>query len=595
MAIFQVNLSGILKVLSDSLYSSKEVFVRELLQNAMDAITAKRYKTDFQPEIRVSYFQHEQGDGLIVQDNGIGLTAEEAEAFLSRIGASSKSLDSIEETRSDFIGQFGIGLLSCFMVSDEIVVLTRAYGQEEGVKWVGKIDGSYQSEAAEVDFQGTRVVLKLRSSANLTPDKMANLLRMYGAYLKVPIAYERDGNFQENIQKTFPWEGANQGSHEVALGFGMEQFGISFSHYIPLRDASGETVGMAYIMPRASHQGEEAGHRVYIRDMYITDQAKGLLPNWAFFLRAVVNSANLSPTASRESIYKNDTLDAVQEQLGQSIKQYLVELSERAPQVLQQIVATHSTALKSLAISDPELLTFIADWFRFETSHGPLTLAQIKEQSQNRGQSLFYVPDMDEFRQLSAIASASDVLVVNAGYIYEHDLLNKLSEQDGKHVYQKISTEYFGNVLQELDLEDYDFYRNKLGHIQAYLDEFECEVDLKQFEPESIPALYYMSSKEKLRRNIDQVRSESDDLWSEISGLLFTPTKKAYSAHLYLNFRNPLVQKILRQDPSETEKAVVQTLYVNAMMMGHYPLQQRDLNAMNHNLLYLLNQLSQPS
>lgn len=228
MAIFQVNLAGILKVLSDSLYSTQDVFVRELLQNGVDAITAKTLQTDFAPAIKVSYFRHERGDGLIVQDNGIGLTPEQAEAFLSRIGASSKSLSQLQASRVDFIGQFGIGLLSCFMVSDEITVITRAYGAAAGVKWVGNIDGSYHTEAAEVDFQGTRVILTLRPAANLTPEKLRHLLDRYGAYLPVPLTYEIDDAPQEALQRQFPWEVGQD--HDAILDLGMEQFHLPFSH-----------------------------------------------------------------------------------------------------------------------------------------------------------------------------------------------------------------------------------------------------------------------------------------------------------------------------------------------------------------------------
>jgi molecular chaperone HtpG len=179
-SVFQVNLTGILKILSDNLYSQKEVFVRELLQNSVDAIQARKKQEDFEPYIRVDYYQNEEGKGLVLSDNGIGLTRDEVEEFLSKIGSSSKSTDILSNQSGDFIGQFGIGLLSCFMVSDEIVVKTQVQGAENLVKWVGHINGTYQTtvEAAQEDFVGTRVILKLRTELDLSPSKIQDLLEL---------------------------------------------------------------------------------------------------------------------------------------------------------------------------------------------------------------------------------------------------------------------------------------------------------------------------------------------------------------------------------------------------------------------------------
>ena len=124
-SLFQVDLSGVLKVLSDSLYSSYQVFIRELLQNSVDAIQArKNLNHEFTGKITVSYFDKGDEKTLIVEDNGVGLTLDEVDEFLSKIGSSSKRNQKVN--RDSFIGQFGIGLLSCFMVSEEVVVISHS-------------------------------------------------------------------------------------------------------------------------------------------------------------------------------------------------------------------------------------------------------------------------------------------------------------------------------------------------------------------------------------------------------------------------------------------------------------------------------------
>ena len=123
---FQINLGGIIDLLSNHLYSSPSVYLRELLQNGVDAIRARQHdEPEHKGELRIELARTEAGTPtLFFQDNGVGLTEEETHRFLATIGESSKR--AVEERRADFIGQFGIGLLSCFIVCEEIVMVTRS-------------------------------------------------------------------------------------------------------------------------------------------------------------------------------------------------------------------------------------------------------------------------------------------------------------------------------------------------------------------------------------------------------------------------------------------------------------------------------------
>src|SRR5262249_22590548 len=147
---FQVDLRGVVDLLSHHLYASPRVYVRELLQNAVDAITARRTEEPGAPA-RVWIEPPERtGDGTLrVADTGVGLTEEQVHELLATIGRSSKR-DELGFARHEFLGQFGIGLLSCFLVADEIRVLTRAAGAPT-VQWTGYSDGRYQVEPAALE------------------------------------------------------------------------------------------------------------------------------------------------------------------------------------------------------------------------------------------------------------------------------------------------------------------------------------------------------------------------------------------------------------------------------------------------------------
>lgn len=584
-SLFQVNLGGILKVLSDNLYSHKEVFVRELLQNAVDAIKARGHKEQFEAHIKIDYYDADNHRGLVISDNGIGLTEDEVNEFLSKIGASSKSQQALEETRNDFIGQFGIGLLSCFMVSDEIVVHSRSVKADYMVKWVGNIDGTYQTETIEdTDREaGTQVVLKLRNNVDFDRDKLIMLLNLYGKYLGIPIEVEVNGQYLTSIQGTFPWD--NKTGSDQALNLGREVFQENFSNFLYIRDSSGKTKGIAYIMPHPTHFGSTQSNRVYIKNMFITAHAQHLLPEWAFFVRVIINSENLSPTASREDIYHNDAYENVREDLGNAIKEYLINLSKSSPQSLERIIKVHGHALKYMSLSDPEFLGFIANWFTFSTTEGVLTLQEIKK----RVQTVFYISDVDEFRQIVPIAKAQNKLVINAGYVYDSQILEALSHIDKGHLYQVIDTEYFGNILKSLSIEVFDRHKSRLDTLQDYLLKFDCELEIRQFVPDNIPAIFHLSERKMMARDIEQIKNDSNDLWAGISGAVFEPTV-SFRSKLFLNFNNSIVQKLLRKPQEKMERPLVETLYINAMLMGHYPLNQQELDAMNENLTYILDQ-----
>jgi molecular chaperone HtpG len=159
---FQVNLGGIIDLLSNHTYSSPQVYIRELLQNGVDAILARKIlQPAHQGEMRLELPTRklDQGPMLIFTDDGIGLTEDEIHLFLATIGQTSKRDELLQ--RTDFLGHFGVGLLSCFMVSDEIIVITRsARADARTIEWRGRADGTYSLTIIEREMEpGTEVRL----------------------------------------------------------------------------------------------------------------------------------------------------------------------------------------------------------------------------------------------------------------------------------------------------------------------------------------------------------------------------------------------------------------------------------------------------
>lgn len=580
-SIFQVNLTGILKILSDSLYSSKDVFIRELIQNAVDAIKFRTLKESFEPSIGVVFFDDNDSKGLVFSDNGIGLTFDEVNEFLSKIGSSSKA--NLLENRNDFIGQFGIGLLSCFMVSDEIVVISKSLKSDETVKWTGYIDGTYKTEITDNQYEvGTKVILKIKEAIEFDFEKLTDLLSTYGAFVGYPIEVEYNGKKKETIAKTFPWI---QNNNDGILYYGQEFFGEVFTNYFQIETSDKKNKGIAYIIPHALHHGTTQSNRIYIKNMFITDKADTLVPEWAFFVRVVLNSESLAPTASREEIYVNEELQRVREALGKGIKNYLISLSTNNPTALQTIIRHHNVALKSLCLNDKSFLKFIYKWFKFETNYGDLSLDDIRNQSHE----ILYISSIDGYRQLLPIATSSNVMLVNSGYIYDVEVLNSIAKFDKERVYQEITVEYFGNILKDLELEEYQQFEDKIDALQFLLKDYKCMVEVKRFQPNTIPALFYMDKEQVSGKDIENIKEASDDFWVSLSENVFDTQE--FESKLYLNIENQVVQKLLSGVDASSEKIILEMLYVNSLMMGHYPISSKELQMMNQNIITIINKL----
>ena len=193
---FQVDLKGLIRLLSENLYSSNDVFLRELLQNCVDAIEARRIaEPEFSAgKIQISYLPKTAKEArLVFSDNGIGLTQAEIHTFLSVIGQSSKRG---EMKRGSFIGQFGIGLLSCFLVTDEILVRSRSIREEQGWRWLGRSDGTYQvMPETETMEPGCEVILLLkgRNASCYGEERVVERLKDYGFLLQIPVEFSGQG------------------------------------------------------------------------------------------------------------------------------------------------------------------------------------------------------------------------------------------------------------------------------------------------------------------------------------------------------------------------------------------------------------------
>ncbi|MDO5677674.1 MAG: HSP90 family protein [Propionibacteriaceae bacterium] len=561
--VFRVDLGGMVELLSRNLYSGPRVFVRELLQNATDAITA-RQETEPGLAGRIRFIT--DGATLSVVDNGVGITHDEAGALLATIGATSKR-DVLGLARTDRLGQFGIGLLSCFMVSEEIVVQSRSVTGAPAIEWVGRSDGTWEVRTLEqppselADF-GT--VMRLRALPGerwFAPGILEELLRSYGEFLPSTVMLESPHSTVITEEPPV-WE---QAPAEQAR-WCAEHFGFMPLAVVPLHARAGGVRGAAFVLPDGAHPGRATRHQVYVRRMLLSDKVTDLLPEWAYFVRAVVDTQHLRPTAARESLFDDDLLEQTREELGAQVREWLHALAKEQPREFQAFLSAHETGLKAMALTDEATRQLVADAVPWETTVGPRTLNQLAATGMIR-----YAPTPAAFRSVAAVAEANQLCVVNGGYVYGAELLEQFAlDRPDVSVREIGLTEILG-ALTPLELAEEAWFLTLVSAGRAALSAVDTDVVVRRFKPSTMPVVYLDGTAQFADRLAAKV-TEADGSLAGLLDALRPPAAQAARAQLVLNADAPLIYQLAGISDANLLTHAVRGLYVQGLLAGQYPL-----------------------
>ncbi|MBW4719861.1 HSP90 family protein [Saccharothrix obliqua] len=573
---FGVDLRGIIDLLSHHLYSSPRVYARELLQNAVDAITARRALQPDAPGEVVVEPVDSGGDGTLrISDTGIGLTEREVHDLLSTLGRTSKR-DDLGFARRGFLGQFGVGLLSAFLVADRIRLVSRSARGGPAVRWTADAAGNYEVEvddSARAEVGTTIELVPSRDAEHwLERDVVRALVAEYGELLPVRVVVAGEVLTAEEP----PWTAD-------ALAYGERVLGVRPFDAIPVEVPTVGLTGVAYVLPGGVHPGARQSHRVYLKRMLVGDAIEGLLPEWAYFVRCVVDSSALRPTASREALYQDETLLAVREELGRQVRDWLVRLDATDPERTAALLDAHHLGIKSLARVDDEMLRLVERWLPFETTDG----AQSLRQFQRKHGAVAYVPDVDEFRQLAPVAHAQGMGLLNAGYAYDAEIMDRLVALDGPAAARRVAPTEVLAALGDPEPDVERALRDRLAQAKDVLERHDCEAVPRDFDPGSLPALLVTNVEGERRRDVEEVGEQADPLWAELLGSLAASGSGA-ARRLVLNCRNPLVRRLAGLTDPALVELTVESLYVHALLQARRPMRPKDTAALNRSFLELL-------
>lgn len=588
---FKVNLGGMIEILSEHLYSSPDVFIRELLQNAADAITGRReiQKEEFEGSITLEI---EEEKKLIFTDNGQGLTEEEIHRFLAIIGESSKRDLTDRSVRRDYIGQFGIGLLSCFMVSDEIRLITKSCRSKDApaLEWRGKPDGTYtietlpQDEEA-MDSPGTKIVLLAKEGMEeyFTRESLENLITYYGLLLPFPVVIRQNGKEKQINPVYLPWEGRNTNKQELLL-FGQMLFGELFLDCLTFCSEKGNVSGVIYILNYTVLPSAKPAHRIYLKHMMLTEKGDGLLPDWAVFTKCIVHATDLKPTASREGFYEDETLDAVREIIENRLIAYIDTMADDQPELFGKFFRVHQLTLMELALANSKLFRTLIDYFEFETTRGTLTGYDLRM----CGEDLLYAPNREKYKQLSQLFFAQDQLLINVTYVHALELLEGLGYMFGISV-SEVEEEEIENLMEDLAEQEQEQGFEFVKKANKILQSRDCRAELKCFQPANQPAFFLMDEEAVLNRQIATSKNKANAIFREMLSMISSELKGEDAVSmLYLNYNNPIVKNLIRITEEDVLKIFVEIIYIQALQIGGFPLRKNDMATLNQNILLLM-------
>ena len=434
---FQVDLGAIIELLSQNLYSNPGVYIRELVQNALDAMNAREIfegkttsRTISISPVGVATAESGPSE-LSIQDSGIGLSQLDVQILLATVGGTSKRKEPGAERRN-YLGQFGIGLLSCFVIADQIVVVSQDAHGNAPIEWTGNSDGTFLIRTLDESIPvGTTVRLCPRPDmvgwAHV--EQVIPLLKKYAEFLPVPIFVATRSGLT-NITSTPPWK--NFASHRISVEQGNApifagQGSGTQSGVIRLFDKDLQLDGVVYIGHPKNTNRDARSNRVFVSGMLVDDRNLSILPSWATFAWAVIDSSLLEPTASRESIVENHAIDLTRRYIGQQILNWISEIAVHDPERFSDFISENrkelliATTASSWDDSGLAFAKVIIPMLTVETTESDYRISEMIERSSD----LLYADTVDEFRSISAF-NPHGRLIINAGYTWIAGLLNTI-------------------------------------------------------------------------------------------------------------------------------------------------------------------------
>ncbi|MDH3473538.1 MAG: molecular chaperone HtpG, partial [Rhodospirillales bacterium] len=423
---FQAEVSRLLDIVANALYSNKEIFLRELISNASDACDRLRYAaitepglTAEDPEFRVTIAADKAARSLTIADNGIGMNREELIENLGTIARSGTAafMDQLDKAGSDLslIGQFGVGFYSAFMVAEEVEVTTRKAGDSEGWHWVSNGQGEFTIGPAEdAPARGTRITLKLKKGEEeyLEPSRLRQIVKTYSDHIAIPVVLASEAAKGDEAAESERLNAASAIWARAKSEISDEQYKEFYHHvghgfddpWLRLHfRAEGviEYTGLLYVPSAKPFDlfDPTRQHRVklYVKRVFITDDCAELLPAYLRFLRGVIDTEDLPLNISRELLQRDARLAKIRSGVVKRVLGELKKKAEKAPEEYRTFWDNFGAVLKEGLYEDSGQRDDLLALARFRSTAGEdlVGLSDYLGRMKDGQEAIFYINGED--------------------------------------------------------------------------------------------------------------------------------------------------------------------------------------------------------
>ena len=514
---FQTEVKHLLHLMIHSLYSNKEIFLRELISNASDAADKLRfealsndglYEGDSDLKIRLEFDKDLRT--ITIKDNGIGMTRSEVQEHIGTIAKSGtkqffEALTGEQAKDSELIGQFGVGFYSAFIVADKVTLTTRKAGSEQntGTRWESAGEGDYTLEAVEKAEHGTEIVLHLKEAESEFLDgyRIRSIVRKFSDHISLPIVMDKEvmstaneddaGEGEETAKPVAQieeetinsasalWTKARQEISDDDYNQFYKHVGHDYqdplTHVHSKVEGTNEYTLLLYVPARAPFdlwdRDTKHGVKLYIRKVFITDDAEQLMPRYLRFVRGIIDANSLPLNVSREILQQSKQITSIKSGAVKKVLGMLENLAKNDPEKYETFWAQFGQVIKEGPIEDHANKARVASLLRFASTHADTDKQNVALEDyvsrMKEGQDKIYYVTADSFAAAKnsphlEIFRKKGIEVILLSDRIDEWLVSNLDEFDGKHL-QSVAK-------GDLDLGDLDAEEDKTAQEEISKD-----------------------------------------------------------------------------------------------------------------------------
>ena len=574
----QISSENMMPIIKKWLYSDKDIFLREIIANGVDAITKHKKLVDMgeadkEEKYFIRLFIDENAKTLTVEDNGIGMTAEEVEKYITQIAFSGAAdfLEKYENASGDgIIGHFGLGFYSAYMVSQNVEIFTKSYKDAPAVHWESDGESTYTLQETQKKERGTKIVLHLAEGEEefLKEYRIRELLKKYCSFMPVEIYLNPKGEESDKaINDTTPLylkdpkdcteEEYKNFYRDTFMDFNEPLFWIHLNMEYPFR-----LKGILYFpqIKKQQVQLEKGQVKLYCNQVFIADNIKEVIPEFLMLLNGVIDCPDIPLNVSRSFLQNDKQVQKISKHITKKVADKLTALFKNDRERYETCWKDIATFIKFGCVKDEDFYDKVKDILIFKNLEGkyhPIQEymgAELSQEEFNKGtqaQAVYYVSDEAQQAQYIQMFKDADLDAVFCDTLIDPHFISFIEYKNPRkcrfvRIDADIDSALKGGTVEEEDAKEL------ISAVKEHLVNKEITVKAERFKNGKLPAII----------NVDEFMRRM----SEMGGYYgMGETDPSKNATLILNLSNPVVSGLLTQ-PEEKQKFIVNQIYYLAML-----------------------------